>query len=157
MRRAAGFTLLEMVIAICILLLILALAIPSLNGVIADKRLRRSLNDFNDLVHQAQERSVSEHRSYLLVWGDREVTLRPETFTKEEQEKPAAQFLMARGEGATLKLPSALSKDPPGQWIFWPSGNCEPAMVSFKSGNGAWVANYSPLTARAEIMSYAPR
>src|SRR6185295_9144262 len=100
MRRAAGFTLLEMVIAICILLLILALAIPSLNGVIADKRLRRSLNDFNDLVHQAQERSVSEHRPYLLVWGERDVVLRPETFTKEEQEKPAGHFVMARGEGA---------------------------------------------------------
>jgi hypothetical protein len=91
------------------------------------------------------------------VWSDRDVVLRPETFTKEEEQKPAAEFIMARGETATLRLPSALSKDPPGQWIFWPSGNCEPAVVSFKSGNGAWAANYSPLTARAEVISYVPR
>ena len=32
----------------------------------ADHRLRRSLDDFNDLVRQAQERSVSERRPYLL-------------------------------------------------------------------------------------------
>jgi hypothetical protein len=54
-------------------------------------------------------------------------------------------------------LPSALRKDPPGEWIFWPSGNCEPAIVNFKSANGSWAANYSPLTARGELISYAAR
>ncbi|MEY2526086.1 MAG: hypothetical protein QOE73_857, partial [Verrucomicrobiota bacterium] len=152
-----GFTLLEMVISICILLLILALAVPSLNGVLADKRLRRSLNEFNDLVHQAQERSVAEHRAYLLVWGDRDVVLRPEIFAKEEQMKPAAQLIMARGDALTLSLPSALTKNPPGEWIFWPSGTCEPAIVKFKSGNGAWAANFSPLTARGELINYGAR
>ena len=157
MRRARGFTLLEMVISICILLLILALTVPSLNGVIADKRLRRSLNEFNDLVHQAQARSVAEHRAYLLVWGEQAVVLRPETFTKEEQVKPAAQLVLARGDALTLSLPSALSKNPPGEWIFWPSGTCEPAIVNFKSRNGAWAANFSPLTARGELINYAAR
>ena len=88
MRRARGF----------ILLVILALAVPSLTGVIADKRLRRSLNEFNDLVRQAQERSVAEHRAYLLVWGDKDVVLRPEVFAKDEEVKPAAQLPLARGD-----------------------------------------------------------
>jgi type II secretion system protein H len=157
MRRARGFTLLEMVISVCILLLILALAVPSLNGVIADKRLRRSLDEFTDLVHQAQERSVAERRAYLLVWSEQAVVLRPETLTKEEQVKPAAQVVLSRGDVLTLSLPSALSKNPPGEWIFWPSGTCEPAIVNFKSRNGAWAANFSPLTARAELINYAAR
>ena len=124
MRRAAGFTLLEMVIAISILLLIIGLAVPSLNGVIADKRLRRSLDDFNDLVHQAQERSVAEHRAYLLVWArTAEVVLRPETFTKDEPVKPAAQFVMTQGETVMLRLPSALSKKSAGRMDFLAIGN----------------------------------
>jgi len=157
MRRARGFTLLEIMISVCVLLLILGLAVPSLNGILADKRLRRSLNEFNALVHQAQERSVSEHRAYLLVWGERDVVLRPEAFAPDEEPKPAAQLVLDRGDALTLALPSALATDPPAQWIFWPSGNCEPARVSFKGGNGAWVANYSPLTVRPELISYAPR
>src|SRR4051812_6180726 len=98
MRRAPGFTLVEMVISIAILLLVLGLAVPSLNGVLADKRLRRSLNEFNDLVHQAQERSVAEHRAYLLVWGERDVVLRPEVFAKSEPVKPTGQIVLARSD-----------------------------------------------------------
>lgn len=157
MRRAQGFTMLEIMISVCILLVILGLAVPSLNGVLADKRLRRSLNEFNDLVRQAQERSVSEHRAYLLVWGERDVVLRPEAFARDEEPKPTAQLVLDRGDALALAFPSALAKDPPAQWIFWPSGTCEPAKVSFKGGDGAWAANYSPLTARPELISYAPR
>lgn len=157
MRRAPGFTMLEILISVCILLLILGLAVPSLNGVLADKRLRRSLNEFNDLVHQAQERSVSERRAYLLVWGESDIVLRPEAYSRDEVAKPVAQLVLGRGDALMLTLPSALGKDPPAEWIFWPSGTCEPAKVSFKGGNGAWTANYSPLTVRPELILYAPR
>ena len=157
MPRARGFTLLEIMISVCILLLILGLAVPSLTGVIADKRLRRSLNEFNDMVRQAQERSVAEHRAYLIVWGDKAAALRPESFAKDEEPKDAAQFALARGEALNLSLPSALRKDPPGEWIFWPSGTCEPAVVQFSGRDGSWTANYSALTARPELTNYAAR
>ena len=100
-------------------IIILGLAVPSLTGVIADKRLRHSLNEFNDMVRQAQERSVAEHRAYLIVWNDKNVVLRPEAFTRDEEAKDVAQIAMTRGEALTLSLPSALTKDPPGEWIFW--------------------------------------
>jgi type II secretion system protein H len=157
MRRVRGFTLIEIMISVAILVLILALAVPSLVGVIADKRLKRSVNEFSTLVHQAQERSVAEHRAYLIVWNDNGAALRPETFTKDEEARDVAQFAVVRGETLTLSLPSALRKDPPAEWIFWPSGNCEPAIVSYKSANGSWSASYSPLTARGELISYAAR
>src|SRR6266699_1370233 len=60
MRPRRAFTLIEIVITVFILMLVLLLAVPSLNGVLADKRLRRSLDGFNNLVRQAQERSVAE-------------------------------------------------------------------------------------------------
>src|ERR1700730_9374193 len=157
MRRTGGFTLLEIMISVCILLLILAMAVPSLNGVVADKRLRRSLNDFDNLVRLAQQRSVAEHRAYLIVWSNKNIVLRPESFAQDEQPADVGELSLGRGDSLTLSLPSALRKDPPGEWIFWPSGNCEPAVVTFKSGNGSWAANYSPLTVRGELISYAAR
>lgn len=152
-----GFTLIEIVIAVSIMMLILLLAVPSLNGVLADRRLRRSLDGFNDLVREAQERSVSEHRAYLIVWQEKAIVLRPEVFGKDERPKATAAFRLARGEMVKLTLPAALSKKPPAEWIFWPSGICEPALVEFTGPDGNWAANYSPLTGRADLVNYAAR
>jgi prepilin-type N-terminal cleavage/methylation domain-containing protein len=152
-----GFTLIEIVIAVFIMMLLLMLAVPSMNGVLADKRLRRSLNSFNDLVRQAQERSLAEHRAYLIVWGDKDVALRPEVFAKGEETRPTADFALARGDVLKLTLPAALTRNPPGEWIFWSSGTCEPAVVQFSGRDGSWTANYSALTARPELTNYAAR
>jgi len=152
-----AFTLLEIVIAISIMMVVLLLAVPSLNGVLADKRLRRSFDGFNGLVRQAQGRSVAEHRAYLIVWGDKGVALRPEVFAKKEKPTETAALPLAHGEALKLTLPAALTKKPPGEWIFWPSGICEPAIVQFKGRDGTWTADYSALTARAELVDYAAR
>jgi len=110
MQRCRAFTLIEIVITVFILMLVLLLAVPSLNGVLADKRLRRSLEGFNNLVRQAQERSVAERRAYLIVWRDKEVVLRPEVFAKDEQGKVLSEFVLSRGDVLKLTLPAALTK-----------------------------------------------
>ena len=83
MRPNRAFTLIEIVLAVFILMLLLSLAVPSLHGVLADRRLRRSLDSFNDLVRQAEELSVKEQRSYVMVWAEKKVVLRPETFLRD--------------------------------------------------------------------------
>ncbi|PYK64687.1 MAG: hypothetical protein DME50_12185 [Verrucomicrobia bacterium] len=75
MQRFRSFTLIEIVLAISILMLLLLLAVPSLRGVFTNKRLKSSLDGFNNLVREAQERSVTERRSYLIVWRKDNVKL----------------------------------------------------------------------------------
>jgi len=156
-QRTRGFTLLEIVIAVAILATLLMLAVPSLQGVLADRKLRASLDGFNKLVREAQERSVAEHRAYLIVWTDKNVFLQPEAFGKDEERKAIATFELERGGVLTLTLPAALAKKPAGEWIFWPTGTCEPAVVHFEGRAGTWTANYSPLTAYGELTNYAAR
>jgi type II secretory pathway pseudopilin PulG len=156
-RRIRAFTLIEIALSIFILLLILVLAVPSLSGVIANRRLKQSLDSFNHLVQQAQERSVTERRAYLIAWGKNSVVLRPETFAEGEEEKPTAVLGLSKGSWIRVSLPAALTDKPPAEWIFWPSGTCEPATVQFRGPAGAWTANYSPLTAQAEVTQYAAR
>ena len=157
MQRARGFTLIEIALSIFILLLLLVLAVPSFSGVIANRRLKQSLDEFNDLVRQAQTRSVSERRPYLIVWGKNNVVVRPETFAEDEEAKAKAEFRPTGGSTLRLSLPVALTEKYPAEWIFWPSGACEPATVRFQGPAGSWTANYSPLTGRPEITSYAVR
>ena len=157
MQRSRGFTLVEIVLAVFILMLLLVLAVPSLTGVLADRQLKRSLDGFNNLVRLAQERSVVERRPYLIVWNKNNVVARPEAFPQGEEVKATAAFALGRGEVLKLSLPAALTNKHPAEWIFWPSGTCEPASVQFQGRSGSWAANYAPLTARAQVTSYAPR
>ena len=157
MRRDDGFTLIELAIAIVILLVILMLAVPSLNGVLADRRLRRSLDAFNKIVRQAQERSIADRRSYLIIWREGKIGLRPEGLMRGEDPAPVAILKFARGESLKFSFPAAITGQTPAEWIFWPSGNCEPAVVTFRGPDGGWTAKYSALTARAEIVSYVAR
>jgi len=154
-RKDAGFTLIEIVISVFILMLLVMLAVPSLSGVAADRRLRRSLDTFNGLVHEAQKRAMSEHRAYLLVWTEKAVELRPEAQLKTDDAGPVNELKVGHGEGLTITLTSALKKEVPAEWIFWPSGSCEPANISYKGKDGTWTATYSPLTAQPEVTQYA--
>jgi len=152
-----GFTLIEIVIAVAILVVILMMAVPSLSGVIADRKLRASLDQFNNLVRQAQERSVNEHRPYLIVWTPKEVVVQPEAFMRDEEKKAVATFSLEYGSALTLTLPAALTSKPAGEWIFWPTGTCEPANVHYEGRAGTWTENYSPLTGRGELANYAAK
>ncbi len=133
------------------------MAVPSLEGVFADRKLRASLDGFNKLVREAQERSVAEHRAYLIVWGEKDVIVQPEAFAKGEEKKAVATFALERGSALTLTLPAALTAKPAGEWIFWPTGTCEPAIVRFEGRAGTWTANYSPLTGYGQLANYAAR
>jgi type II secretory pathway pseudopilin PulG len=156
-QRFWSFTLIEVVLAISILMLLLLLAVPSLHGVFTNRRLKSSLDGFNNLVRQARERSVNERRAYLIIWRKDNVMLRSETLAKGEKVQPSAQFQLGRGEVLKLFLPAALAKKYPAEWIFWPSGTCEPATVQFNGPAGQWTANYSPLAVQPDLTDYAAR
>lgn len=144
--------------ALFILLLVLTLGIPSVRGVLADRRLRRSLDEMNRFVRLAQERAIAERRTYLISWQDDHLILRPEALMKDEEEEgPTATMPLQRGDAYVLNLPAALAEDPPADWAFWPSGACEPAVVTYKGPAGSWTANFSALTARAEMAAYATK
>ena len=155
--RPAGFTIIELLVAVVILMVLMAVAVPSMQGVFADQRLRRSLDQFNAIVREAQERSVTERRPYLVIWENGKIGLRPEGLNKGESPEPVVKWKLARGDTLTIKFPAALLEDPPPEWIFWPSGNCEPAQVTYRGKDGTWSSNYSALTGRSEIMAYVAK
>jgi prepilin-type N-terminal cleavage/methylation domain-containing protein len=157
MNPRSGFTLLEIAIAICIALIVLSLAVPSVNGVLADRRLRRSIDGLNSLVRTAQERSLSEHRSYLIVMKDKKFALRAEGLKAGEDKAPIATLPWKKNESYGLWFPASMDESPPAVWAFWPTGTCEPAVVTYRGPDGTWTAKYSSLTARPELTKYAVR
>jgi prepilin-type N-terminal cleavage/methylation domain-containing protein len=155
--RRAGFTLVELAIAVVILVLVMMLAVPSMSGLLADRRLRKSLDGFNAIVREAQQRSIAERRPYLIVWYEGKIGIRPEGLARGEKAEPALRLKMGRNESFKISFPAALADNLPLEWIFWPSGNCEPAVVKYKGDDGSWTANYSALTAQSETVSYVAK
>jgi hypothetical protein len=138
-------------------MLLLLIALPSVSGVLASRRLQRSLDAMNQIVRMAQEHSVQERRPYLIEWQKSSIILRPETSAEGDSDSPTATLALDKGHAYALRLPAALGKASAAQWVFWPSGVCEPANIRFKGPDGSWEVNYWPLTARPEIVRYATR
>ncbi len=158
MRRCDGFTLLEICLAIVIGLLLLGLAIPSITSLLDQQKLSKTFEDFDQLVREAQRRSVSERRSYVLRWDEEGVTVEPfEPATDEDPESEVSRFALDSGAEMTLERPAALEKEALKEWVFWRSGTCEPVMVGYASAVGTWLARYDPLTARANSVEQSLR
>jgi type II secretory pathway pseudopilin PulG len=149
--------LIEIVLAVFIMMLVLLLAVPSLTGVLADRRLRQTLDQFNTLVSKAHEQSVAEHRPYLLIVSNKSVEVRPEVISKDDEPEPVADLPLNDRDSIKITFPAAMIKQPPAEWVFWPSGVCEPAVVDYLGRSGLWRVTYSALNARPEITKYAPR
>jgi type II secretory pathway pseudopilin PulG len=149
----AGFTLLEICLALMIGLMIILLAVPSIAGLLAEQRLKQSFERFDQLVASAKLQSVTEQRTYALVWDRKGISLAPLGPTPANLDEDSANHLLfEKDESFELQRPAALLKDAPGVWVFWRNGTCEPAQISFHGKGGSWLVSYNPLTARGTFV-----
>ena len=152
-----AFTLIELMLAIMIAVIIMALAIPSMRGMSGEKRLRDTFERFDELTRKAQLKAVSQQRSWTLVWGPRLITLKSGEATPEELQAGGAglqeDFTYDENESYELQRPASLlpPKETRAEWTFWRSGTCEPVIVSYSGPSGTWAAQYNPLTGHGKM------
>ncbi len=151
-------------LAVCIAVIIMTIAVPSLSGVFAEQQLHQSYDRFIDLAQMAQTKASSEHQPYILKWSDNQVALEPAsaeaqtdagsignsnaTPTPAPTDSPAAGTTISFGSGESFEVnfPAALAQVQDKEWTFWPTGTCEPASVTYKGPHGTWQADFDPLT-----------
>lgn len=156
--RQCAFTLIELMLAIAIAIVILAVAVPSMKGLSAERRLNETFQRFDELVHSAQLKAMADQRSWVLVWQPGRIVLQPVEPTAEERNNPdiplVQEFTYDESESYVLERPASLlpPKDTPVEWTFWRSGACEPAIIGYTGPEGTWTAQYNPLTGRGEII-----
>ena len=153
-RVAAGFTLLEVCIAMIIVLVVVGIAIPSLNGVFSDNQIKSSFQAFDELAQDAHGRAIAEGRPYVLIWGPKEILLRPDEPANKAEAEGLRKVDIPKGEVWNVFFPASLFKKSgkvtAAIWTFWPGGVCEPATVAYQGKTGKWSAVYNPFTVQAE-------
>lgn len=155
MHRRDGFTLLEICIAVFIALLMLLMAVPSIQGLFSEREIKRTFDNFSALVIDAQTRAISEQRAYLIEWDDEGLLLRPVQPSNRDEAKGITRIDFGKHEAYDIDLPAALMKEPPKSWVFWPTGTCEAAKISYNGAAGSWTAEYNPLTVRPMLLTNA--
>lgn len=149
----AAFTLIEICLAILIAVLIILAAVPSISGLLEERRARRLFKAFDDLARSAATRAVSERRTYVLEWDDSGVLMRPLDPADDDEAAGVDRVDFGQHQAPDLDLPAALEKDPPLVWAFWPTGTCEPAVIVCHNPDGPWTASYDPLTEQPTFTS----
>lgn len=156
-NRRNAFTLLELMLAIAIGVIVLAMAVPSLSSLLAERQLRESFDLFNEFAQRGQENAVSQQRSWVMIWLPEEVVLQPDNPTSEElmagRESATLKLPISEGEVYKMERPAALTKDAPMEWTFWRSGVCEPVLVHYSGPGGKWTARYDALSGNGEIIA----
>lgn len=149
-RQRSAFTLMEVMLAIGLAVVILALAIPVLGNVIGGDPIKDSYQKFSDFVRKAQVKAVTEKRTIVLVWNKEGITMEPEV-PRADDADDGPQFAFGDAK-VSLDRPFALEKKPYAEWPFWRSGTCEPVRVIYESEVGKWVAEFDPLTAQGTVI-----
>ncbi len=155
MHRRDGFTLLEICIAVFIALLMILMAVPSIQGLFAEREIKRTFDSFSAMVIDAQARAVTQQRAYVIEWDEEGISLRPVQPVDRDEEKGVSRIDFAEDEVYDINLPAALMEKPPKAWLFWPTGTCEAAKISYNGAAGSWTADYNPLTVRATLLTNA--
>ena len=151
MSRRGGFTLLEICLAVMIALMLVAIAVPSIQDLFAEQRLKKSFERFDEFVRKIHFRAVNERRAFAMIWDGAGILVQPDEPTEEGSEQEAERFEFTDGPIA-LERPVALVKNPPVEWLFWRSGTCEPAVLHYKGDAGTWPVRYDPLTVRGTFL-----
>jgi type II secretory pathway pseudopilin PulG len=154
--RRAGFTLLEICLALAIGVMLILLAVPSISGLLAEQRLKQSFERFDQLVAVAKLKSMTEQRTYTLAWDHKGIAVRAlGTRDSGNEDDAENRLVFEKDESFELIRPGALLKDAPSEWAFWRNGICEPAQISFHGQAGSWLVSYDPLTARGTFVNSA--
>ena len=160
-RHPRGFTLIEICIVLFLAIALISIAMPSLTGQLARRRLQEASDRLDALATRARERSISEHQPYVLVWEkEGGIALYPANASAVARNKagPVSKLLpTATNEHYTLVRNASLTAFPASVWTFWPTGNCEPVTVRYEGGSGEWEANYSPLSTRGTFTRFIAR
>jgi type II secretory pathway pseudopilin PulG len=150
-RHRAAFTMLELLLAIALAVIILALAIPTLANVLGGQQLEGTFTKFEDFVRQAQTKAMKEKRTILIIWNKEGLTLEPEIPSADDAGVDPPKFAFGEAK-LLLDRPFALEKKPSAEWPFWRSGTCEPVRITYEGNAGRWVADFDPLTGRGSIV-----
>lgn len=152
-KPLAGYTLIEICLALAVMAIIAVMAMPSTQGLLSEEHLRAVANQVSNLAREGQRRAVADGVPYAIVLDKNILYLAP--WGGEEATRLAKPIAAVKLEGAVLlELQSPQDGHSPAQtetfWVFQPDGLSDPMQVAIRSEKSWMIQRYSLLTATVE-------
>lgn len=151
--RAGGFTLLELMIVLVIIILVVGLGTMSFDGMMQEQELRKPVLEFKELTAEAVRRATLYERPQVLVF-DKAGGAMPLRMPRagDQTPVPVKRFTLPPGMALSLRRFGAEKFAPAeGQrLIISPSGLCEPLTARFERGLSWFEVTLDPLTGAAK-------
>ena len=142
--RARGFTLLELLVALAVIGLILALAMPDFHSIVAGRQLDTSARLLRDAMTEARSQAIARRA--------------PATVTLDIQDKAfrvdGSSAWSALGDDLRIEFTTALTEvvaETRGRVRFYPDGTSTGAIVRLFDGEDGVRLNVDWLTGRARL------
>ena len=145
--EARGFSLLELIVALTLVLILTAAVVPIYHGSLKSTRFDHAARDLLAALRYAQERAVLDCVEHRIEMNDGNDTYWATRLARiEDGEKVFEEVTEVRGlratlpKGLDLKRPEA-RQDAAGVFYvgFYPSGACDVATVTLDRGNGSQI------------------
>ena len=174
--RQSGFTLIEIMLTFCILILIIGIGALSLSSQSSKKKITEPALELTSLARQGMQMAITNRRPFVLAISENSVSL--QNFSRRSNsfgsfsfnddieegsgkiqsfELPEGMRFMVRGwEDKYFRIPEEVRDD--GEetyfWVFESSGICEPIGVKLISEvegyEGMITMDFNPLTAQTQ-------
>jgi hypothetical protein len=177
-RPAGAFTLIEIMVSLVLITLIIGIGVLSIDSLNDEKKLRLPAGKMRDMAREAMRRAITQQRSFSIFINQNIFMLR-ETYVRQEDVdayhklqnesfadkslfedadvvKPSQRIIerYELGEGMTIQMRRWIEtefSEPKGQeWVFSPSGICEPVTIRFSNEKGYIEMDFNPLTAKVQ-------
>jgi len=141
-----GFTLLEVILAMMLILMIAAIGLPALDGFSNERKMRAAFTSVADPIEDGMQKAREERIDYWIHLNEGNLLVTPAGEVDWDlNEKPTV------GEGR-LKL---LDRDHDAPAVrLWASGHAEPFRLQWESNDGRWVVAAGPLDRRLRIVEW---
>lgn len=147
-----GFTLIEIAVVLAIIVLLIGAAIPFSSGFMREQRLRDVVRELLVMAKTARSEAMTTGRAGAVVFGKNGFGL-----LRAGEEEPSGSFSLPRGMRYVI-VPFGGEKPlkPDGQqWVFQPTGLCEPITFRLEEGEAYMEVAFDPLTANIAEESYS--
>ena len=85
--RVSAFTLVEIVVALTIIAIIAAVAIPTVSGLNRDEKARGPIKELEEIVQEARHRAMREGETYQIVFEREGIHASPSMFPYERRDE----------------------------------------------------------------------
>ncbi len=140
-QRRNGFTLLEVILAMALIVMMMAIGWPALQGFGEEKKLQASFTSVAEEIEAGLQVARETGSDHWLHLHDGFLLVTDAPWWPED----------AVGDGATGELLLLGREAAAGPVRLWASGHAEPFRLEWRGPGGRWVAGMGPLDQRLRI------